>query len=826
MNKKMTVLFFLVASLFLLASCDSLWMVEESTKVSFRLDLTDVLASKSSSEGVNSISVIPNLQEDDIDDMSVVVSIYDASNNAVLASEELSTSDAQGTDVVFNKLRTGQNVYATIHVNKEDDDDNEEVLFFRARSNNTVLTSGNNILTTHANAVFMKPGVDTAGSGLTPNSPVGTLEEAVRILGGIGAFVPDATVFVEDTITFAASTTWDYPGLIMTHNSENELIKIDVSNGLNSEGVTIKGITFKGNPSIETDKSLLHLVKGFLSLEDVIITGFKTSQDNNSGALLIEEGETNVAFSGNVTITDNFADGKPANVVVTSGLSSHISVMGELSESSRISLNFIELYDVDTPLVINEGGTFVKENFIVTDYRTGSVYETEIPDNKGGSLYLKPLPPQEPGTIEFLEEDKNSDYIPFTQETLQLLKGDLVLYNSLDFNDAPNGHTATINPGDIPDLQTMNAYLKAQAEPIAATIDRYGFLVETTVVENTLTVKIPLEGKITFMQEDEDGNNEGPLNAENILKVQTILPNGNGYTWGSGDEAHVVTVDKSALGQYQTMNDLFSAKHSELYVNLSQLGFAVTDNTHRQSILSYTVAPLPPLPETGTIEFYELQSDGVPVPLSDFDSSGAPYADESGNPHFVGDFPSLGYLSNIKNNSGISGEWGEGETAHIVTIASDFYTYEDRLESSLLNLGYRATVEADGDSKFKVNLIYEGYIEFLDSDGKPLVLDPSAKAGMTSSVPGEWKEEVGREHIFTTVGQDIRDYYDEILDGSSGLSSDAVAMAKRAKLTEWQLESYLAIWVQYNLNTTFSNYGIDANVTQKGNIITVTITMP
>ncbi len=827
MKKNLITVIILFALLF--TACDSLWQINNGASVSFNINLEEILKDStnpfeigvdaSQPSVIQNLSVFPGSQPGDDftgDDLTVTVTLHNSQNDAIIANQTLTAAQARNTNVVFDQLTAGQTVYAKIEVLFSDEYTEQrgdrDPLYFGARSENAVLKIAENVLAARTNAVFVTPG-GMDSTGFTPFNTVSTIEKAVEVLGGVGNFLPGATVYVDGTFNISKDTTWNYPGLTILNNSSKSIVRAGVGADVSAK-IEFNGITFRGNPNIAATESMFWVDNAEVHFINTSITGFNSNLGELGAVRVASSGF--VSFEGLVTISNNVSGGTPKNVVfnlLDDDPFIKLGVLGQLDPASKIYLNpIIDIASDNIVLVINEGGTFTKDNFVVSNY------ETEI--DAGGSLIVKmeDIPSSETGTITFMAKLPDSDIpFPLPENSLNELKPMLGLPSvGIMWGGANTGyaHIATVTKEALlGDFSSIEDYLVDLQESIKQTLESTGDYTVTTSQNGdhlTVTIVVPQTGAIFLMIHEPDSVTPTPFPEDGLEVVIPMLglPEA-GITWGTtAEDAHIALVTKEALlGDFATIADYLAYLQVSIKESLESSGDVTVRTAIDDSgtVLTIILSPIEEiLPEAGTIEFYEMNARGVRSTLSDDIIS----ADGAVLP---------GYLTQVKEFIP-NGDWGTNGNEHIVTVNTGFSEYVAGIEGLALEQGYiaEAVLDQTGENTLLVTFVYEGQVKFLNADGSPIT------QGLESfGFPGTWGE--GNEsHILTIVGQDILDFVEYVKTApDSEYNTEAKEYIAGLNLPSYSMTNYLNSWVKQIVEENLS--GIPVGITQKGNVLTVQI---
>ncbi len=355
MVKRLTFLAFTAMLLFVVVSCDSLWVVNNSASISFDLQLKDILASSTPKMHepslIDSNSLIPDIDDEGYD---VVVTLHKSSSDKVIASETLTVDEAEGSNILFEEIAVNQTVYAKIEIKPNNR------LIFRARTLDTKLKRGENFLLARPNVMFLSEGglsvslgsdVLDIGNEEAPGLP--ELQFAYDYMSIDGKLLPNAEVYVSSRLHPKENEVWNLPGLTLIQENP---VSVVIENIINS--FTVFNMTFASTIIEELEYI------PFISI--------------GSAAILNLGGDVHI---DRLSYTPNFFDSSP------------VRVTKRLSENSRIGLgNFSEL-PVGTVLVEKAGGSFTRDNFIVPtgvnaviDTATGNLVVAGEDSGDGGDI--------------------------------------------------------------------------------------------------------------------------------------------------------------------------------------------------------------------------------------------------------------------------------------------------------------------------------------------------------------------------------------------------------------------------------------------------------
>ncbi len=397
MNKKS--LFVIMSALIvscIFFSCDSLWNVQDNntSSLALQLDLQNIIPPNATRNTVaRTINGNDNV-------MQINATIYNAKTNAIIktVSENINKNEIDTISITIDKLRTNQEVYATIEITHnpyslviEEDLSNNifayegklDTTYFKSISDSIMLKKGENILVTHPQVVFVLPSTENIqeamsriqyhnegndnNKGYTPDNPLTTLDEAYNKLKGNNTTLPKgATIYVMDVLSYnydednsqSPTFTLNYPGATIKRFASQSGMPDWAPSFISVTGSTLilQDVTIDGNKGSFSSASPLvdvgpHYdysigsIRGSLILEKNAVlqnNAVKALDEYASAYSAIILNESEVTFKGG-SVTNN--DGKAAigmldesSIILESGL---INVSGNTStgKSSDIAIS-------------------------------------------------------------------------------------------------------------------------------------------------------------------------------------------------------------------------------------------------------------------------------------------------------------------------------------------------------------------------------------------------------------------------------------------------------------------------------------------------------
>ncbi len=347
-TKVQNTILLMLTTLFVL-SCDSLWKVNGSTDISFSVDLRGILPN--SAEEVHERSVNSRNSIVPFEEGVLTVSLFNAKTNKVLQSytnASIHQLDTTTFNVVFEDVRVGTEVYASVIIEEPMIENGEMRDVFNARSESATVRNSTLELMARPYAVFLDTSfTDPNSNGLTPYSPVSSMQEAVSILGEPGKRLSGATVYAIGPIHVIGSETWNYPGLIVKPWGVDVDALVEMNNSV--ETLVVDGITFDG--SGVTNKGI-NIGSGNVSVRNTTIVGTNQAIFINGGSILELAGGT----------TRIHANTK--NLVYSSG-DARVYLSYALGNGSLIGLS--PASEETATLVIAEDISFLNKNYFFLD---------------------------------------------------------------------------------------------------------------------------------------------------------------------------------------------------------------------------------------------------------------------------------------------------------------------------------------------------------------------------------------------------------------------------------------------------------------------------
>ena len=191
--------FVVVFTAMFFTACDSLWTVEEKSSLSFNVDFNQLIDDTNGNIlfSLNEDVLKSTDSQNDVPSLNVVVSLYNSETQERIRTQTVTVTEKDySVKVQFLDLEPNTTVYAEIVFN--DTSDNNEI--FSARSNSLLLKAGpDNILKTFAKTIYLNKSIGSdENNGYLKDSPVKTLDTALKLLGGANNLIEGATITIID----------------------------------------------------------------------------------------------------------------------------------------------------------------------------------------------------------------------------------------------------------------------------------------------------------------------------------------------------------------------------------------------------------------------------------------------------------------------------------------------------------------------------------------------------------------------------------------------------------------------------------------------------